>query len=505
MTTVNLIPIAGTHRIIWPGTTQVEDVSPDTDVWLTAWLRPKRGGELDVERARTLGAMPPAQRRYLDRAQLSDMTTADPADIQTLQRYCAQFGIEMVATHWRSVVLSGSLKELIKAFGATVAIYEAPDKRRFRHRAGSLHAPAEIAEIVQGLFGFHEWPRSHAIGALHAHLQPLSAAEVVKRYQFPEADGSGETIGVLQLRGAFKPDDFTKCMQDAAVKTNAPFVRRIDNAEVSHAIETDKDIESAIDTQIVGALAPGAQMVIYAAPDNERGVLDAVRTALFDADHRPSILSISFGFPEHLWTPAALTILDQLFTAAALIGVSVFCASGDNGAELDDGGKPHVLAPASSPFAHGCGGTAIADTSKPEETAWEKTGGGFSERFDAAPWQGVVNSVASEYKIKAGRGVPDFAAQVKPGYTVFFDGVKFNMGGTSAVAPMWSALAARLNQRIGKPIGFFAPLLYGKAKSGIFRDVTSGANDRFRSGPGWNPCTGLGVPIGTAIERALRG
>ena len=137
----------------------------------------------------------------------------------------------------------------------------------------------------------------------------------------------------------------------------APVVKRVDDAELSHNIETEKDIESAIDTQIVGSLAPGARIVVYAAPDDERGVLDAIRTALFDKENAPSILSISFGFPEFLWTPAALTILDELFTVAALLGVSIFCASGDNGAEIDYDGKPHVLAPASSPFAHACGAT----------------------------------------------------------------------------------------------------------------------------------------------------
>ena len=188
---------------------------------------------------------------------------------------------------------------------------------------------------------------------------------VASRYQFPDADGSGQTVAILQLRGTFKPDDFTKCMQVQGVSAKLPIVQRVDNAELTHDIETDKDVESAIDTQIVGALAPGAQIVVYAAPDDERGVLDAIRTALFDDENRPSILSISFGFPEHLWTPIALTILDELFTAAALLGVSVFCAAGDNGAEIDYDGKPHVLAPASSAFAQACGGTEISPMPAP--------------------------------------------------------------------------------------------------------------------------------------------
>ncbi len=268
-------------------------------------------------------------------------------------------GIDVVETHWRSVTLSGPISKLVEVFGATASIYELPDKRRFRHRSRSLHAPSEIAAMLRGPFGIHQWPRSRAIGTLQGHTTPLSSRDVATRYEFPDADGSGQTVGIVQLRGTFKPSDFAQCMAAQGVTAKLPIVKRVDNAELAHVEETEKDVESAIDSQIVGQLAPGARIVVYAAPDDERGVLDAVRAALFDDENRPSILSISFGFPEQLWTPVALTILDDLFTAAALLGVSVFCAAGDNGAELDAAGKPHVLAPASSRFAHACGGTQL--------------------------------------------------------------------------------------------------------------------------------------------------
>jgi kumamolisin len=104
----------------------------------------------------------------------------------------------------------------------------------------------------------------------------------------------------------------------------------------------------------------------------------------------------------------------------------------------------------------------------------------------------------------AGRGVPDVAAQQQPGYYVVMDGVELAMGGTSAVAPVWSALTARINQQLGVPIGFFTPTLYQRSGDRLFSDVDAGSNDRFQAGAGWNPCTGLGVPIGLAIEKALR-
>ena len=148
------VPIPDTRRTVWPGTTPAAEVA-DGDVWLTAWLRPRSGGELDVEHARTLGATLPSGRAYASRTDLSARTTSDPKDVDVLQRYCARFDIEVVATHWRSIVLSGSIRKLITAFGVTAAIYETPDGRRFRLRTESLHAPPEIAAILRGLFGIH--------------------------------------------------------------------------------------------------------------------------------------------------------------------------------------------------------------------------------------------------------------------------------------------------------------------------------------------------------------
>ncbi|MDP9018596.1 MAG: S53 family peptidase [Candidatus Eremiobacteraeota bacterium] len=504
ITTGQRVPIPRTHRATWPGSTPAATLTSDADVMLTAWLRPKKGGELDVARACKLGASPPLQRSYMKRAALRDESDADPAERERFGAYCANLGIRVVESHWRSVAISGPLERLIDAFGATVATFFDGNGKHFRHRSDSLHVPHDIAVMLCGVFGLHQWPRSSRLGALQRHATPLTAGDVVKRYAFPDADGAGQTIGVTQFRGEFKADDFDRCMQAQGVTAARPIVKRVDDAALTHEFETTKDLEAALDVQIIGSLAPAARIVIYEAPDDERGFLDAIRTALFDAEFAPSVLSISYGWPEHLWTPAALDVLDELFTVAALVGVSVFCSSGDNGAELDYDGKPHVLAPASSSFVHACGATELSsDAANQAETAWEKTGGGFSTHYDVPPWQGIATSSAAAYEVAAGRGVPDMAAQQLPGYCVYLDGVELAIGGTSAVAPMWSALAARINQRLGVPIGLFSPMLYA-SRAKLLRDVTDGSNGPFQARPGWNPCTGLGVPIGTAIEAALR-
>jgi kumamolisin len=498
------VAIPGTERVVWPGSRHAEALSSDAGVRLTAWLRPRSGGELDTAGAQRISATPPLLRTYADRKTLSKATGADPDDVEVLRRYCKRFGLDVTDVSWRAAIISGPIEQLVKAFGATVAIFEDSGGMRFRHRSEALHVPSEIATVVRGIFGMHQWPRSRKLGSLQRHSTPLLARDVAKRYAFPDADGNGQTIGVVQLGGVFKADDFEACMKAQGLAPAQPIVKRVDDAALTHYAATFKDLEAALDVQIIGALAPGARIVVYQALNDERGFLDAIRAAIFDEEHAPSVLSISYGWPEPLWTPVALAILEDLFTVAALVGVSVFCSSGDDGAELDYDGTPHVVAPASSPFATACGATVIASPPDAGEQAWEKTGGGFSDRFDVPAWQGVARTSAAQNGVTAGRGVPDVAGQQGPGYYVVMDGVELAMGGTSAVAPMWSALTARLNQRLSVPTGFFLPLLYGKPEQQLFSDITTGNNGRFAAGPGWDPCTGLGVPVGAAIETALR-
>ena len=490
------IALPGTHRTNWPGGTFAEPLTSQRDVAVTAWLHPKRGNELDLASALDLAKTPIEQRRYALRKSLAQQSGSDEDAAKTFRAFCERMGLHVEESHWRSMVVSGPLDRLADAFGATVAVFVDANGNRFRHRSSALHVPSDIAPLLRGVFGLHQWPRSQKLGALQRHATPLSASQVAQRYAFPDGDGSGQTIGVVQFRGEFKGNDFDRCVQSQGVTAEHPIVKRVDDAAVQHEITTTKDLEAALDVQIIAALAPRARIVIYEAPDDERGFLDAIRTAIFDDDLRPSILSISYGWPEQLWTPAVLSVLDDLFAAASLLGISVFCSSGDHGAEVDDAKKPHVVAPASSPFVHACGGTVLPEDGGSSESAWSGSGGGFSAHFEAPAWQPAPAGL--------GRGVPDFAAQVVPGYTVYLDGTELAIGGTSAVAPVYAALTARINQRAGISAGLTTPLLYASARM-AFRDVTSGANGYFNAGSGWDPCTGLGVPIGTGIEAVLRG
>ena len=108
-----------------------------------------------------------------------------------------------------------------------------------------------------------------------------------------------------------------------------------------------------------------------------------------------------------------------------------------------------------------------------------------------------------------GRGVPDVAGDADPatGYQVLVDGKQAVIGGTSAVAPLWAALVCRLAEAAGQRFGLLQPLLYAGVSPGAttagFRDITNGNNGAYAAGPGWDACTGLGVPDGTALLASL--
>jgi kumamolisin len=132
------------------------------------------------------------------------------------------------------------------------------------------------------------------------------------------------------------------------------------------------------------------------------------------------------------------------------------------------------------------------------------TGGGISNLFALPSYQTAARVPANPETNFVGRGVPDVSGDADPetGYVVRVDGKQQVIGGTSAVAPLWAALVALLNQRLGKPVGFASPLLYQVGES-AFRDIVTGNNGGYSAGRGWDACTGLGSPNGTALATAL--
>ena len=246
--------------------------------------------------------------------------------------------------------------------------------------------------------------------------------------------------------------------------------------------------------------------------------------AISDAIHAtpaPTVVSISWGGSEDGWAAADRTSMDDTIADAAVLGVTVTVAAGDNGS--GDGatdGKPHCDFPASSPHALACGGTKLVGNltanTITSEVVWNETassegatGGGVSIEFPLPSWQATVGVPDVSGGTTSGRGVPDVAGNADPtsGYQIVVDGQQTVVGGTSAVAPLWAGLIARLAQSTGKKFGLLQTLIYNgvtadKPATG-FNDITSGNNGAYSAGPGWDACTGLGSPDGQMLLAAL--
>src|SRR5262249_35218892 len=108
-------------------------------------------------------------------------------------------------------------------------------------------------------------------------------------------------------------------------------------------------IETTLDIQLAGSFANAAHLVVYFAPNNERGKFHALTTALNNKENPATVISCSWGAVEEELPRNFVHSLDEIFQDAALKGVTVCFSSGDRGDDPDKNGNPRVHFPASSP------------------------------------------------------------------------------------------------------------------------------------------------------------
>ena len=459
----------------------------------------------------------------------------------------------------RSVKLSGTLEALTAAFKVELHKFK-KGNLSYRGRVGSVSVPREISEIVVGVHGFdnrpvakphyrrrEKWKTGILAAPSNAQDGSLSPLEVARLYNFPQQlDGTGQCIAIIELNNldpdtnqvtgtGFNPSDLQTFFSNLNLPTPQVIAVSTDGGANMPGPDPNADGEVTLDIEVAGAIAPGAKIAVYFAPNTSQGFTDALAQAVHDTDNAPTVVSISWGGAEDFGAQQFLDGLEQALQDAAALGITVCCASGDNGsADMATNdpfhpwdGAPHVDFPASSPFALACGGTRLTGSGSTisAEEVWNEGdrggagGGGVSNKFLRPDYQAALNIPNSPTGNK-GRGVPDVSGDADPqtGYQIFLAGNPGVIGGTSAVAPLWAGLIARINQRLvsigSKPVGFLNPFIYGSsvANAGVFHDIVTGTNDvtgtlngLYTSGPGWDAASGLGTPDGTKLLQALGG
>jgi len=543
------VPLSGSERAPVPGGTPTGRPLDDSQV-ITVTVLLRRRTELPQQ----LVTGP----QTVTTSELGDHYGADPADAALVAEVLGQYGLtvsdQQLAS--RRLKVSGTIAALSQAFNTTLTAVTSPHpdgsgEVTHRARTGGLSVPAELSGIITAVLGLDDRPQARphfrrlatparhgakrqgrltapatggAAGATPA-ATPLTAIQVADFYNFPEGtDGTGQTVAIIELGGGYNVTDLSTYFEGLGQVIPSVTAVSVDGGANTPGQSADGEVE--LDIEVVGAIAPKASQIVYFAPNTDQGFIDAVSDAAH-ATPSPIAISISWGQSEDSWSAQSRTAMDQAMADAAALGVTVTVAAGDNGSSDTAGSTTgvHVDYPASSPNALACGGTTLAgditSNTISSEVVWNElannegaTGGGVSDLYPLPSWQakaGVPASAAggSAGKPGSGRGVPDVAGNADPvsGYLVVVDGQRQPVGGTSAVAPLWAGLIARLAQATGKRFGLLQPLIYTNAAPGVaqpgFNDITSGNNGAYHAGPGWDPCTGLGSPNGTALLKVL--
>jgi subtilase family serine protease len=328
--------------------------------------------------------------------------------------------------------------------------------------------------------------------------------------EIPTRGGAGKTVAVVDAYGdpTLSADVATF---DAAFGLPPATVQVVPVDGGPNGTNLDWAVETALDAEWAHASAPAAQVDVFVVPTGSyQDLLDGLAAAV----RTPGVaaISLSWGAPEADFaandcvlgrrTESCLDAYEAVLQQAARQGVVVFAASGDQGAF--DGTQPATLTvdyPASSPEVVGVGGTTLtllceAACTYEQETAWEGSGGGYSQLFSEPAFQQAAG--IPEPSQPAMRGVPDVAFDADPATGVYVEaeGTWYGVGGTSVGAPNWAAISADAVSPLSAEAlyGLYGVGGQGAAYAETFHDIVGGSNGGYQAGPGWDPVTGLGSP-----------
>jgi kumamolisin len=529
--------LAGTRRPLAKGARRIRDIDPNAHVEVTITLKAPKLPSPDKMPAKALSP-----------GEFAREYGAGAETIRKVEDSLRSYGlhIEGLAPTGRSLRVSGTAASMEAAFHAGMGIYHSAAQGEFRAREGSVSVPAEIADLVEAVIGLDQRrvanrKATKPIAALTT--APLTPAEIETHYDFPPGDCAGQKIAIAEfgsplqsgqfLPPAYFPDDLTAfCQQqrrpvptvktvpvNLAPLTEAQF--RALSGPVAEAV-LEETGEVMMDVQIVAALCSAANISVYYASFDQKGWIDLIEDVSGD---QPVTLSVSYGLSEDSpdWEPAAVEAINRALQAAAMVGITICVSSGDDGSgcQMSDN-SAHVEFPGCSPFVLSVGGTMFSG----QEVVWFQspgrrtkhgnsgaTGGGVSTIFPRPYWQTVDVASINSSSIK-GRIVPDVAALAGPPfYSLILLGQSAPNGGTSASAPVWASLLARINSALpaGKQQRFIPPLLYQNNVGTLgFTDVVSGNNAShpkpgkgYAAGKGFDAVSGWGVPNGKQLLSLL--
>ncbi|HTU97659.1 MAG TPA: S53 family peptidase [Solirubrobacteraceae bacterium] len=457
-------------------------------------------------------------------AQFNAQFAPSTATVDSIRSWAAANGLAVssVSSNRLLVTLSGSSSQLSSALQTGFERFHSAANGTFFGASKAAHLPASFASSVDAVIGLSSLskvalpkPSVRSAAALSAGKSALSGLGLPSSLNYPatytpqqlnamydapsSATGSGQQLAIITEGDVSQPKadlaTFEKTYGLPTVTWNQINVG-------TPSTDTSGDDEWDLDSQYSTAFAPGVSTLnVYVGPSlDDSDILTTINKWVTDDIAKQG--SFSAGECDILADASGFTSgLDAVLQQADAQGQTMFFSSGDTGSQCPavtgvngvPAGIPDTNYPASSPYGIGVGGTSVLDNNPLSEIGWYAGGGGLSPIEPAASFQ--ANTKVLGVAAPPTRGVPDVSLDADPesGYDVVVDGSVEGIGGTSASAPSWQGIWARVNGA-NTGLGFAGPVLYSSGESSSFNDITIGSNGAYTAGPGYDLVTGLGTP-----------
>ncbi|WML49039.1 protease pro-enzyme activation domain-containing protein [Neobacillus sp. PS3-34] len=527
-------PIAAKHGKL------IDHTSRSTKSSLTIALKLRNSDQLDSFIASLNDPSSPNYKHFLTPEEFKQQFGPTDETVANVKDYLKSqgFKVETISSNNAFITVSGTTGQMEDAFSVTINNYKNSNGQAYFANDKAPEIPAEFAGVITDVEGLDNESRythpqirkpSPQVSNKPAAVEPrvgsgpsggYTPAELKGAYNVsPLASagytGSGQTVAVMELDG-YVASNVTNYSNYYGLGSPAPTNVYIDGF---NGAACEGQVEVELDIEVINAIAPKAQVIVYEGPNTGQGLIDTYQKIA--TENKAKSISVSWGIGEQHASTASMNSLHTIFQQYATQGQSIFAASGDNGAYDSGGSTLEVDSPANDPYVTGVGGTHLnlSGSSYSSESIWANSsnktggGGGLSTLYAMPSFQsgtGVQNSYSN-----GKRQVPDVSADADPstGYSIYSQGAWTVVGGTSAAAPLWAGIAALNNQYAaanGKGnLGQANPTLYKMFNTTqtypAYHDVTSGNNLYYPATAGYDMASGIGTPDAYNLVRDING
>jgi len=509
----------------------VQNTNPTQQLNLSIGMQLRNSSGLDSLLNAIYDPNSPQYHQYLTPDQFNQLFAPTSDQVQQVISYLQSQGMTVTSVAPNNLLIdaTATVSQVQQAFSVQINTYQAGNHTFYANTA-SPSVPTSISQLITSIGGLDNSVQYHPLyQRMIKHIQnhgsalatpggfgpkDLTGAYNATPLQNAGIQGDNQNVALFELDG-YQQSDVAQYFQNYGLATPNITTVPVDGFSGTPG---QGAIEVELDMEVVGALAPHANQIVYEGPNTTQGLNDTYNQIVHD--NKAHIVSISWGLCEAYSGAAELQTLDTIFKQGAAQGITFFAAAGDSGAYDCGDGTLGVDSPASDPNVTGVGGTNLQLNAGAygSESVWSNPsdiqrspngvggGGGVSNTFPQPSWQ-TGSGVQS-----GNREVPDVTADADPatGYATYCTVTNagcpstgwITIGGTSAAAPLWAGSLALIDQYLqsqGKAIvGSANPTLYGlfnaQQQSPAYHDVTSGNNLHYNAGPGYDMASGIGSP-----------